>query len=549
MAVAASHAGRRSWLRRVTAYASAQVLDVVVVPDARAARTHGLDLAAAGLRVVETPRHATVLVVVGDVPPGLAEAAATVYGQMPSPRAILRVGDTPLPASLPVPDATSALSQDALIAIVARLRGHLMHRSSDPLPSIIGQHAQISDEPTASAAVKANHAADDEHHGAHGGTDHAGHGMDHGHHGMDHGHLDHVDDMNHGGMDHGDMMDAGGFMSMVAMTRDLPRSPDGLPMERVEASFGPLFPGLPGGLALTFSLDGDAVAGASIRSGVMTRDLPRTWDGPVAGFAGRLARLDPLTPATYELLAILALERASGAARSVAGSWLATVERERIISHLGWLSALGDLLGDPWLSGRAADAQARIRAPNAAGIVGQRPAIDRLLAELGRRPLLRRRLAAIGVVDIVDMDHAIVRGPVARGAGLGRDARTDRPEYRALGFTPVVRTGRDALARFQVRCAEIGQSLDLIAAVGTTVPERPTFGPGDSGRGQVSVETPRGAATLAIALHDGQVRVTRLDDPSTPNAALIPGLTRNLEVADALVAAASLDLSPWEMDR
>ena len=37
-----------------------------------------------------------------------------------------------------------------------------------------------------------------------------------------------------------------GFMSMVEMTKDLPRSSDDLPMEWVEAPFGPLFPGLPG---------------------------------------------------------------------------------------------------------------------------------------------------------------------------------------------------------------------------------------------------------------------------------------------------------------
>jgi hypothetical protein len=48
-----------------------------------------------------------------------------------------------------------------------------------------------------------------------------------------------------GGMGGGDM--AGmqtGFMSMVRLTQHLPRSADGLPMERVQAPFGPFFPGL-----------------------------------------------------------------------------------------------------------------------------------------------------------------------------------------------------------------------------------------------------------------------------------------------------------------
>ena len=64
--------------------------------------------------------------------------------------------------------------------------------------------------------------------------------MDHEHHeGMkEHG----GDSGGHDHMDHGDM----GFMSMVEMTKDLPRSSDDLPMEWVAAPFGPLFPGLPG---------------------------------------------------------------------------------------------------------------------------------------------------------------------------------------------------------------------------------------------------------------------------------------------------------------
>ncbi|TAL91889.1 MAG: Ni Fe-hydrogenase III large subunit, partial [Rhodanobacter sp.] len=45
---------------------------------------------------------------------------------------------------------------------------------------------------------------------------------------------------------------------MVDVTKDLPRSRDGLPMEWVEVPFGPMFPGLPGGLLLTLTLDGDA---------------------------------------------------------------------------------------------------------------------------------------------------------------------------------------------------------------------------------------------------------------------------------------------------
>ena len=46
-------------------------------------------------------------------------------------------------------------------------------------------------------------------------------------------------------------------MSMIEVTKDLPRSADGLAMDWMEVPFGPVFPGLPGGLKLTLTLDGD----------------------------------------------------------------------------------------------------------------------------------------------------------------------------------------------------------------------------------------------------------------------------------------------------
>ena len=78
---------------------------------------------------------------------------------------------------------------------------------------------------------------------------------------------------------------------------------DGLPMEWLEVPFGPLFTGLPGGLALSLTLDGDTVAKAKLEPGTLWRDLEATWRGPVEGFVERFARLDPLSPAAYRALA------------------------------------------------------------------------------------------------------------------------------------------------------------------------------------------------------------------------------------------------------
>lgn len=67
-------------------------LRAFIVPGADVARARGLDLASAGLRVVATPRHANLLVLVGPLPHALRRAAVVVHHQMPAPRAVLSAG-------------------------------------------------------------------------------------------------------------------------------------------------------------------------------------------------------------------------------------------------------------------------------------------------------------------------------------------------------------------------------------------------------------------------------------------------------------------------
>lgn len=348
-------------------------------------------------------------------------------------------------------------------------------------------------------------------------------------------------------MGHGEM---GGFMSMVMMTQDLPRSPDGLPMEWIEAPFGPLFAGLPGGLALTATLDGDTVARATLTPRTLTRHLAAGWPGPATPFPERLARLDPLTPRTYRILAARALDAAAGldADEALARQRIGALERERALSHLNWLAGVGSLLGAQWVAARAAALQrALMGAPDHAAIALLRTQAVAFVRGVQRTPLLGPRLRGIG--RLASGAIAEAGGPLARAAGQARDARLQDAEYLRLGFAPAVRDGNDALARLQVRLAEVVQSLDLVLAVGAvTAPDRPVP-PSAVGRGMATVETPRGPATLRLLLDGGVVRDVTLAVPSTRHAALVPDVAAGQEIADALLGVASLDLSPWEMDQ
>ncbi len=709
----AREGGWTRW-RRLTARAAAHDLATFVVPGLEIARAHGLDLAAAGLRPVATPRHAAVLLVIGDLPEGLRLAAAVVWAQMPRPRAVLALGAGGI-ESLPGPDLAAPLGQETLAAAVADLRrcfavgafsptvtdfdvaavrttttytcpmhpaivraepgrcpicgmdlvprkeagddahemGHQDERPGEqgggdqaytcPMhPEVVqggpgscpicgmdlvpretdiggtgdavegktakgeagaytcpmhpeierdmpgscpicgmdlvprgttdtghtghephtgaGTDAQHDDEASGQHAEQAqhddhmNHTPSDEQHEAaadagHGGMGNTG-GMDHGGHdmgGMSHGdeHGDH--DMS--GMDHRAHDMGGGFMSMVMMTQDLPRSADGLPMEWLDVPFGPLFPGLPGGLALTLTLDGDTVAEARATSAT-ARGLEESWPGSVAGLPDRLARLDPLAPVAYRLLAERALAAVADTAPDEASgrAQVGALERERAASHLNWLAAFARLLGLPWLADEATRRHHALRQAGDVGTVAhEAERITAMVRRVHRTPLLARRLKGVGALGATAAPPW--SGPVARAAGAATDARSDDPLYRALGFAPLTGGGDDAWARLALRLAEIAQSLDLVAAAGALDP--PSFRPrvGIAGTGAATVETPRGTATSRVTVRDDEVTAIDLTTPSTAQLAFVKPVAEGHEVADALIGIASLDLSPWELGR
>jgi Ni,Fe-hydrogenase III large subunit len=593
-----SREARPSPLRRLVSRAMARELDAFVVPGLEIARARGLDLEAAGLRPSGTPRHASVLVLVGGLPVGFKKAAAVAYAQMPRPRAILAVGAGDV-APLPGPNVSVPPGQEELAGGVAALRsafaeGAFSAEVEDfdvddirtrteyvcPMhPDVVrdepgscpkcgmdlvpreaggGDHGHTSHQGMAHGHAAhgggergatdggtgdeagAQHEDPDAEHGESGDDDHEGHGGDSGEHeGMDHG------DMGDGGHDHGDM----GFMSMVEMTQGMPRSSDGLQMEWVEAPFGPLFPGLPGGLSLALTLDGDTVAGAQTDPGVEGWEPHKALTGPADALADKLALLDPLSPVSYRLLALRALEDAAGASpdERAAFARVGALERERAMSHLNWLALFARLLGYPWLEERAGRlVLALSRAEDAEGLARFAGAVGKLARRVDRTPLLRRRLREIGGLED---DSAKASGPVARAAGVAWDTRDDEEVYRSLGFAPVVRDGDDALSRLRVRLAETLQSLDLAKKAGAVLLADGTVDGATSGTGAATVETPRGPARLEVTLEGGAVVAARLDTPSSRHLALVGAVAEQREVADALVGVASLDLSPWEVVR
>jgi len=176
----------------------------------------------------------------------------------------------------------------------------------------------------------------------------------------------HEDHGGHGSHDHGELGEHGGrggggqppgiephFMSMADLTKGKPVRPDGLIMEWITVPFGPFFPGLPGGLGLDLTLDGDSVAETLIW-GTDAATVPQ--ETPVAELADRLADACPLAPVAMRELACRAIEAATGMVPepATAIARAAAAERERIASHLNWLIGFAHQTGLTSLERRAA---------------------------------------------------------------------------------------------------------------------------------------------------------------------------------------------------
>jgi hypothetical protein len=333
----------------------------------------------------------------------------------------------------------------------------------------------------------------------------------------------------HGGHEH----DHGGHHDMMAIVGE--PSADGLVMESIDLTYGPLGTPFPGGLAVDVTLDGDVVAKSAVRA--LLHAEP-TDSNP--GFP------DALSPVAWTV----------ALADSSDTDWLgvAAVELERAISHVAWLRSLGRLLDahplvdacthalaslqvsreilPPSTTAHAAWLRAAFGSPD---LAAAREAVEDIATLVRRGRALRWRLRGRAVVTGAEADALGLLGPVGRASGRPIDSRATDARYSALGFDPVVRSEGDALARAVVRAEEALAAVLLADAALQADGAAPATG-------RVA-EGPRGP------LHaDRAAGRWKLDAPGAEAARRAAGGAMvGLEWSAALVALASFDLTPWSV--
>jgi NADH-quinone oxidoreductase subunit D len=210
---------------------------------------------------------------------------------------------------------------------------------------------------------------------------------------------------------------------------------------------------------------------------------------------------------------------------------------------------------------------------------------------LSGQPIWLERTKNVGVLDLTGCVALGITGPVLRSAGLGWDLRKQMPYcgYETYEFDVPTTTTADVFGRYQVRLAEMRESLKLIEQAVDRLKPGPVVvadkkiawpaqlaigvdGMGNSlehvakimgqsmeslihhfklvtegfrvppGQVYVAIESPRGELGVH-AVSDGGTRPYRVHfrEPSFVNLQALPAISEGGLIADVIAATASLD--------
>jgi NADH-quinone oxidoreductase subunit D len=396
--------------------------------------------------------------------------------------------------------------------------------------------------------------------------------------------------------------------------------------ERIVVNVGPQHPSTHGVLRLVLELEGETVREARAVVGYLHTGIEknlefRNW---VQG-ATFVTRMDYLAPLFNETAYALAAEKLLGIEEEIPERAttirVLMMELNRIASHLVWLGTTGLELGAisimlygfrerelileifEIVSGQRMN-MAYVRPGGVAQDVPDEaiPKIRDFLKIMPKRlreyesllsgqPIWLERTKNVGVLDLTGCVALGITGPVLRSAGLGWDLRKQMPYcgYETYEFDVPTTTTADVFGRYQVRLAEMRESLKLIEQAVDRLKPGPVVvadkkiawpaqlaigvdGMGNSlehvakimgqsmeslihhfklvtegfrvppGQVYVAIESPRGELGVH-AVSDGGTRPYRVHfrEPSFVNLQALPAISEGGLIADVIAATASLD--------
>ena len=177
------------------------------------------------------------------------------------------------------------------------------------------------------------------------------------------------------------------------------------------------------------------------------------------------------------------------------------------------------------------------------------------------------RTEGVGVIDPVLAMELGISGPVARASGVDHDLRRDAPyaAYDRVEVQVPTRTAGDCLARYQVRMAEMRESIRIVRCLVDDIPSGPICGSkmvklpgalkykGKTGfkSAYASIESPRGELGTFVIGEPKKASPWRckIRPPSYHLVSILPYLSVGQNISDIVVVLGSLDPILGEVDR
>jgi NADH-quinone oxidoreductase subunit D len=397
-------------------------------------------------------------------------------------------------------------------------------------------------------------------------------------------------------------------------------------------NMGPQHPSTHGVLRLVVELRGEEVVSCMpvvgyLHTGIEKSIEYRTW---VQGVTF-VTRMDYLSPIFNETAYCLAVEKLLGIEAPPRAQALRVLmmELNRVSSHLVWLATTGLELGalsimlygfrereeildileevtglrmnHAWVrpAGVSQDLPDGTEEHVRAFIGDMRDKIDEYETLLTNNPIWLERTRGIGVLSTEQLVGLGITGPMLRAGGIAHDLRKAEPYcgYEQYDFeVPTVDTS-DVYARYQIRIAEMRESLKIIEQVLDAMPSGPVMlsdpkvgwpaklalGPDGLGNSPAHVQHIMGESMEALIHHfkmvtegikvpEGEVYVTvesprgelgyhvvsdgsnlpyrvHVRDPSFVNLQAVPVMMNGLLVADLIAALSSTDPVLGGVDR
>ena len=365
-------------------------------------------------------------------------------------------------------------------------------------------------------------------------------------------------------------------------------------------NLGPQHPSTHGVFRVKLWLDGEVCIKAVPYAGYLHRGVEKLCEKlSYVMIPPIVDKNDYVSPYNNELAINLAFEALGGVEPPRRSQYLRTLgsEMQRVASHLLWLGTFGLDMGGAIGGGASVFMHAfRERETildcfelwtggrfhyNTLTVGGNRHDLPAGFADLVKQTYTRIRervseydallldssifLARTRGVGRVDARLAMelgVSGPILRASGVDVDLRRDKPyaAYNEVKVNVPVRSGGDCLARYEVRIAELRESIRLVLDLIEGIPEGPICAlkpvklpgayKGKAGCAYAAIEGPRGELGTWV-IGDGSDKPYRckIRPPSYHAVSLIPYLAPGNNVSDIIVTLGSLDPILGEVDR